>query len=160
MGGVPGGVRGGGDQVEAAALHHQPRLCKVEARLKSLDDPLPDGALPGQEETPGSSDLLLRTLSHAQGLVVPGHLEAGGVHLVQDNLTCVGVSEDPRDPWHQLDTTSGQPGSVVQRVVEDKDEEDVELLVEGAAEGGHLDPIDGTVALAVRADKLVLLPKK
>ena len=81
------------------------------------------------------------------------------VYLVQDDLTRIGVPEDPRDPWHQLDATSGQPSAIVQRVVEDKDEEDVELLVERPTEGGDLDPIDGAVALTIRADKLVLLPK-
>ena len=82
------------------------------------------------------------------------------VYLVQDNLTCVRVSKDPGNPWHQLHSTSGQPRAIVQRVVEDKDEEDVELLVERPTERRDLDPIDGAVALAVRADKLVFLPVK
>ena len=80
------------------------------------------------------------------------------LNLVQDNLACVRVSEDPRNPRHQLDPTPGKSGSIVQRVVEDEDEEDVELLVEGPAQGGHLDAIDGTIALAIRADQLVLFP--
>ena len=80
------------------------------------------------------------------------------IHLVQDNLACVRVSKDPRNPRHQLDPTPGKSGSIVQGVVEDKDEEDVELLVEGPAQGGHLDAIDGTIALAIRADQLVLFP--
>ena len=81
MDGVPSRVRGGGGEVEAAALHYQPRLSKVEARLKSLDNPLPDCTFPRQEETPGSSNLLLWALSHAQGLIVPGNFKAGGIHL-------------------------------------------------------------------------------
>ena len=71
------------------------------------------------------------------------------LNLVQDNLACVRVSEDPRNPRHQLDPTPGKSGSIVQRVVEDKHEEDVELLVEGPAQGGHLDAIDGTIALTI-----------
>ena len=80
------------------------------------------------------------------------------IHLVQDDLACVRVSEDPCNPRHQLDPTPGKSGSIVQRVVEDKDEEDVELLVERTTERRDLDPINGAVALAVRADKLVFLP--
>ena len=135
MDGVPGRVRGGGGEVEAAALHHQPGLGKVEAWLESLHHPLPDRTLSCQQEAPGGGNLLLRALAHAQGLVVPGDLEAAGVHLVQHNLTCVRVSEDPRDPRHQLDPASGKPGAVVQGVVEDKDEENVELLIERPTEG-------------------------
>ena len=81
MDGVPSRVRGGGGEVEAAALHDKPRLSKVEARLKSLDNPLPDCTLPRQEETPGGSNLVLWALSHAQGLVVPGNFKAGRIHL-------------------------------------------------------------------------------
>ena len=71
------------------------------------------------------------------------------IHLVQDDLACVRVSEDPRNPRHQLDPTPGKSGSIVQGVVEDEDEEDVELLVEGPAQGGHLDAIDGAIALTI-----------
>ena len=46
------------------------------------------------------------------------------IHLVQDDLACVRVSKDPRNPRHQLDPTPGKSGSIVQSVVEDKDEED------------------------------------
>ena len=57
----------------------------VKGLQADLHHSLPDRPLPGQEEAPGSGDLFLRALPHAQGLVVPGNLKAGGVHLVNQS---------------------------------------------------------------------------
>ena len=62
-------------------------------------------------------------------------------YLAEHNVARVLVPEEPRHLLEQLHPAPGQLRPVIQGIVEHEDEHDIELLREGATQGGDLSEI-------------------
>lgn len=80
------------------------------------------------------------------------------IHFAENNMACVWISKYLCNLFHELDPAPSQPRPIIKCVIKHKNKQHIELLKERSAKRGHLNTIYGTVALTIRAHKLILFP--